>query len=147
MLADRGELIVVAGLGSPCYDVRAAGDHHVEVFNWGAMGSAVMVGLGLALARPDQPVLVLIGDGEMLMGIGSLASLVQHQPANLSIVILDNEEYAETGMRETAIAFGVDLAAIAAACATPWTKTLTGQRDVLQLRKAMHMPDGLEVAS
>ena len=146
LLANRKELIVVAGLGSPCYDVRAAGEHPLDFYNWGAMGSAVMVGLGLALSRPKQPVLVLVGDGEMLMGMGSLATLAQHKPANLAIVILDNEEYAETGMQETATAFGVDLAAIAAACATPWTRTLRAQQDVPSLRDALHRCDGLKVA-
>lgn len=146
LLADRGELIVVAGLGSPCYDVRAAGDHPLDFYNWGAMGSAVMVGLGLALPRPAQPVLVLVGDGEMLMGMGSLATLAQHKPANLTIVILDNEEYAETGMQETATAFGVDLSAVAAACAAPWTRTLRAQQEVSLLKEALHRRDGLKVA-
>lgn len=146
LLAERGDLIVVAGLGSPCYDVRAAGDHPLDFYNWGAMGSAVMVGLGLALSRPKQPVLVLVGDGEMLMGFGSLATLAQHKPANLTIVILDNEEYAETGMQETATACGVDLAAVAAACAAPWTTTLRKQGDVASLRDTLHRCDGLKVA-
>jgi len=146
LLAERGELIVVAGLGSPCYDALAAGDHPLDFYNWGAMGSAVMVGLGLALSRPNQPVLVLVGDGEMLMGFGSLATLAQHKPANLTIVILDNEEYAETGMQETATAFGVDLAAVAAACAAPSTKTIRDQRDVGSIRDAMHRCNGLKVA-
>lgn len=147
LLADRGELIVVAGLGSPCYDVRAAGDHPLDFYNWGAMGSAVMVGLGLALSRPDQPVLVLVGDGEMLMGMGSLATLAQHKPANLTIIILDNEEYAETGMQETATAFGVDLADVAAACSAPCTKTLKSQQEVSGLRDALHRRDGMKVAA
>lgn len=146
LLAERGELIVVAGLGSPCYDVRDAGDHPLDFYNWGAMGSAVMVGLGLALSRPNQPVLVLVGDGEMLMGLASLATLAQHKPANLTLVILDNEEYAETGMQETATACGVDLAAVASACAAPWTKTLQDQNDVPSIREAMHRGDGMKVA-
>ncbi len=146
LLSDRGELLVVAGLGSPCYDVRAAGDHPLNFYNWGAMGSAVMVGLGLALSRPTQPVLVLVGDGEMLMGLGSLATLAQHKPANLSIVILDNEEYAETGMQETATAFGVDLAAVATACAAPWSQTLKNAENVSALKDAIHRCDCLKVA-
>jgi thiamine pyrophosphate-dependent acetolactate synthase large subunit-like protein len=77
ILSDRKQMIVVAGLGSPVYDVYAAGDDPLNFYNWGAMGSAVIVGLGLSLSKPDRPVVVFTGDGEMLMGIGSLATLAQ----------------------------------------------------------------------
>jgi thiamine pyrophosphate-dependent acetolactate synthase large subunit-like protein len=95
ILSDRTQLIAVAGLGSPVYDVYAAGDHPLNFYNWGAMGSAAMVGLGLALAKRERPVIVFTGDGEMLMGLGSIATIAQHQPSNLSIIVLDNEQYAE----------------------------------------------------
>ncbi|MEQ1882690.1 MAG: thiamine pyrophosphate-dependent enzyme, partial [Burkholderiales bacterium] len=75
LLADRGDLLVVAGLGAPAWDVTAAGDHPLNFPLWGGMGGAAMIGLGLALAQPKRPVLVLTGDGEMLMGLGSLATL------------------------------------------------------------------------
>ncbi len=115
LLADRGDLLVVAGLGAPTWDVAAAGDHALNFTLWGAMGAAAMVGLGLALARPERRVLTITGDGEMLMGLGSLATIVVQAPPNLAIVVLDNERYGETGMQETHTAHGVDLAAIAAA--------------------------------
>src|SRR6266446_123820 len=102
ILSRRSQMLVVAGLGSPVYDVFAAGDHLFNFYNWGAMGSASMVGLGLALSQPERPVVVFTGDGEMLMGIGSLATIAQHRPPNLNIVVLDNEQYAETGMQTTA---------------------------------------------
>ncbi len=134
ILSDRKKLIVVAGLGSPVYDVNAAGDHPLNFYNWGAMGSATMLGLGLSLARPDRPVVVFTGDGEMLMGLGSLATLVQHKPKNLGIVVLDNEQYAETGMQATATGFGTDLAAVAAACGIEGARTIRRQAEISGLR-------------
>ena len=115
LLADRGPLLVVAGLGAPAWDVAAASDDSLNFTLWGAMGGAAMVGLGLALAQPDRRVLTITGDGEMLMGLGSLATIAVQAPRNLAIVVLDNERYGETGMQATHTAHGVDLAAIAAA--------------------------------
>jgi thiamine pyrophosphate-dependent acetolactate synthase large subunit-like protein len=116
LLGDRGSLLVVAGLGAPAWDCTAAGDHPLTFPLWGGMGAAAMIGLGLATAQPARRVLVITGDGEMLMGIGSLATIGVQAPRNLAIVVLDNERYGETGMQATATAHGVDLAAIAAAC-------------------------------
>jgi len=115
LLADRGDLLVVSGLGAATYDCAAAGDHPLTFYLWGAMGSAAMIGLGLATARPQRPVLVITGDGEILMGLGSLATVGVRKPANLAIVVLDNEHYGETGNQPTHTADGVDLAGIAAA--------------------------------
>src|SRR5579862_6710321 len=116
LLADRGDLMVVCGLGSPTYDVAAAGDHPLNLYLWGAMGGAAMIGLGLALAKPDRRVAVLTGDGEALMGLGSLATIGVKQPANLAIVVLDNQHYGETGMQPSHTRDGIDLVAIARAC-------------------------------
>lgn len=116
ILRDRGELLVVAGLGSTAWDITAAGDSPLNFPLWGAMGNAAMVGLGLALAQPQRRVLVITGDGEMLMGLGSLATIGVQRPANLSIVVIDNERYGETGMQATHTASGVDLSAAARAC-------------------------------
>ena len=88
---------MVGGLGASTYDIAAAGDHDRNFYLWGAMGGAVMIGLGLALAQPKLPVVVITGDGEMLMGMGSLATVGLQKPANLTIVVLDNEAYGETG--------------------------------------------------
>jgi thiamine pyrophosphate-dependent acetolactate synthase large subunit-like protein len=142
LLKDRGPLLVVAGLGSPVYDVYAAGDHPLNFYNWGAMGSAVMIGLGLALARPSDPVVVFTGDGEMLMGIGALTTLAQHKPKNLSIVVLDNEQYAETGQQATATGHGVNLAHLAASCSLPFTETLRHNHDMATLRGHLHARAG-----
>ncbi len=116
LLRDRGDLLVVTGLGSPTYDVAAAGDHARNFYLWGAMGGAVMVGLGLALAQVQVPVLVVTGDGEMLMGLGSLATVAVQRPKNLSIAVLDNGLYGETGGQPSHTALGTDLAAVARGC-------------------------------
>ncbi len=125
LLAERGEALVVAGLGAPVWDCAAAGDHPLNFYLWGAMGSALAIGLGLALARPERRVLTVTGDGEMLMGLGSLATAAVQGPANLAVVVLDNERYGETGMQATHTAHGVDLAALAAAAGMPVTRTVT----------------------
>jgi thiamine pyrophosphate-dependent acetolactate synthase large subunit-like protein len=115
LLAERGDLLVIAGLGSTAWDATAAGDHPLNFPLWGAMGGAALIGLGLALARPDRRVLVITGDGELLMGLGGLATIGVQQPANLAVVVFDNERYGETGMQATHTAYGVDLAGIARA--------------------------------
>lgn len=116
LLADRGELLVIAGLGAPAWDATAAGDHPLTFPLWGGMGGAAAIGLGLAIAQPKRRVLVLTGDGEMLMGLGSFATIGVARATNLSIVVLDNERYGETGMQSTHTAHGVDLAAVARGC-------------------------------
>ena len=121
LLVDRGPLLVVAGLGAPAWDVAAAGDSPLDFPLWGVMGGAVMTGLGLALAQPHRRVLVITGDGEMLMGLGSLATVAVQAPANLAIAVLDNECYGETGMQHTHTAQGADLAAMAQAAGFPVT--------------------------
>jgi thiamine pyrophosphate-dependent acetolactate synthase large subunit-like protein len=116
LLAARGDMLVVCGLGSPTYDVAAMGDDDRNFYLWGAMGGAAMIGLGLALARPERRVLVVTGDGEMLMGLGSLASVAVQRPENLAIVVLDNGAFGETGMQQSHTAGTADLAAIAKGC-------------------------------
>src|SRR5689334_8536938 len=116
LLKDRGDLLVVAGLGAPAWDATDAGDHPLNFPLWGGMGGALCIGLGLALAQPKRPVLVLTGDGELLMGLGSLATVGVQQPANLGVVVLDNERYGETGMQDSHTARGVDPSAVAVAC-------------------------------
>ncbi len=115
LLRDRGGLLVIGGLGAPAWDITAAGDIPENLPLWGGMGGAAMMGLGLALAQPSRRVLVITGDGEMLMGVGALATIAVQKPANLSIVVQDNEHYGETGMQETHTRHGVDLAGMARA--------------------------------
>ncbi len=142
LLAERGPLLVVAGLGAPAWDAAAAGDHPLTFPLWGGMGQAAMLGLGLALARPDRRVLVLTGDGEMLMGLGALATIAVQRPPNLAVVVLDNERYGETGMQPTHTAHGVDLAAVATACGFAAAATVRSAGEVAALRVAVHEADG-----
>jgi thiamine pyrophosphate-dependent acetolactate synthase large subunit-like protein len=115
LLAERGAALVVTGLGSPSYDVFAAGDQDANMYLWGAMGGAAMVGLGLALAQPRRPILIVTGDGEQLMGLGALATIAVKKPGNLTLVVLDNRLYGETGRQASHTGLGIDLHRIAAA--------------------------------
>jgi thiamine pyrophosphate-dependent acetolactate synthase large subunit-like protein len=113
LLSGIPEALVVTGLGSPSYDVYAAGARELNFYLWGAMGAAVPLGLGLALAQPDRSVVVITGDGEQLMGIGALASVAACAPANLTVIVLDNGHFGETGMQASHTILGADLAAVA----------------------------------
>lgn len=130
LLARCPQALVVTGLGSPSYDVFAAGDRPENFYLWGAMGGASLVGLGLALAQPGRSVVVITGDGEQLMGLGALATIGAQQPANLSIVVLDNGHFGETGMQRSHTSLGTSLAAVARGCAI---------RNVLEVRDALEV--------
>ena len=110
LIAKCPESLIVTGLGSATYDVFAAGDRDKNFYLWGAMGG------GLALAQPDKSVMVITGDGEQLMGIGSLATISAQKPANLTIVVIDNGHFGETGMQFSHSSLGTDLSAVAKAC-------------------------------
>jgi thiamine pyrophosphate-dependent acetolactate synthase large subunit-like protein len=142
LLAERGDLLVIAGLGAPAWDITAAGDCPTNLPLWGGMGGAAMMGLGLALAQPTRPVLVITGDGEMLMGVGSLATIAVKQPRNLSIIVLDNEHYGETGMQETHTRHGVDLAGMAKAAGIGETRLIREGADIPGLRARIHAQTG-----
>jgi phosphonopyruvate decarboxylase len=107
---------VVASLGHPAYDLFAAGDRDRNFYTWGSMGAASSIGLGLAMARPDLHVVVLDGDGSLLMNLGSLATIGTLQPPNLVLLVWDNGEYGTTGGQTTATAHGTDLMAVARGC-------------------------------
>ena len=113
LLKNRKDTIVINGLGGTCWDVASLGDNDLNFYVWGGMGNACMIGLGLALAQPHQKIIVITGDGEMLMGLGSLATIGVHSPKNLSIVVFDNELYGETGAQKTHTSKGVSLKDIA----------------------------------
>jgi thiamine pyrophosphate-dependent acetolactate synthase large subunit-like protein len=133
-LSERGQLLVVAGLGSPCWDVAAAGDAARNFYVWGAMGGACMVALGLAMARREDRVLAIVGDGEMLMGMSSLSTIAARRPANLAILVLDNERYGETGNQPTHTAVGVDIAGVARCCGFALTRVIASAREVTRAR-------------
>ena len=116
LLDGRGDLLLVTGLGSTTWDAAAIGDDARNFYLWGAMGAAAMDGLGLAIARPERRVLVVTGDGEMLMGLGALATIGVERPPNLAIVVFDNGRYAETGMQRSHTDHGVSLCGVARSC-------------------------------
>jgi len=115
ILKQRGDALVVAGLGAPCFDVMACGDNPLNLYTWGAMGGTAMIGLGLALAQPKRRVLVITGDGDMLMALGSFATIGAKRPSNLAIVVMDNEHYGETGMQQTHTQLGTEFSGVAKA--------------------------------
>ena len=113
LLKDRKNSLIINGLGGTCWDVASLGDNELNFYVWGGMGNSCMIGLGLALSQPKRKVIVITGDGEMLMGIGSLATIAVKQPKNLSVVVFDNELYGETGKQKSHTGHSVDLSAIA----------------------------------
>jgi thiamine pyrophosphate-dependent acetolactate synthase large subunit-like protein len=137
LLAGRKEALVVGGLGASTYDIAAAGDHARNFYLWGAMGGAVMIGLGLALAQPQVPVAVITGDGEMLMGMGSLATVGLQKPANLSVVVLDNECFGETGGQVSHTAVSADLVGVARACGISDARAISTMDEVEAFAKVM----------
>ena len=145
LLEDRGKLLVVAGLGSTAWDITAAGDADLSFPMWGAMGQAAMMGLGLALAQPKRRVLVITGDGEMLMGLGALATIGAQRPRNLTVVVIDNERYGETGMQRTHTSHGIDLAAVAQAC--KFRHAVTATKDIRPVRELVYRSAGPNFAA
>ena len=138
LLANRGDMLVVTGLGSATYDVFAAGDHDGNFYLWGAMGGAALTGLGLAIAQPKRPVVVFTGDGEQLMGLGGLATIAVRAPKNLSIVVLDNGHYGETGGQLSHSGAGVDFTKVAEAIGIPEVLDVRDRDGLVEARKAFH---------
>ena len=142
LLAGRAQALLIAGLGGTTWDVAAAGDVVENFYVWGGMGGAAMIGLGLALAQPERRVLVVTGDGEMLMGLGALATIAVQRPKNLAVVVIDNEVYGETGMQHTHTRFGVDLAGMAAAAGFESARTVYTQSDLDSLSETLYDAPG-----
>lgn len=140
LLKDRGDLLVVTGLGAATYDVAAAGDADGNFYLWGAMGGAALVGLGLALAQPARPVVVVTGDGEQLMGLGAFATIALQAPANLTVVVLDNGLYGETGGQRSHTSGGADLAAVARASGIASAERIADMPGVEALAAAVRGP-------
>ncbi|WP_439406512.1 thiamine pyrophosphate-dependent enzyme [Bradyrhizobium sp. DASA03076] len=147
LLTGRKNLLVVGGIGWASFDIMAAGDHDNNYYLWGAMGSAAMIGLGLATARPDQSVLVLTGDGDMLMGFGALATIGIRNPANLTVAVLDNGHFGQTGMQESHTGRGVALDQVAKACGFSWTGKITNLAGINDLRERLDSRCGVKFAA
>jgi thiamine pyrophosphate-dependent acetolactate synthase large subunit-like protein len=142
LLAASPDALVVTGLGSAAYDVFAAGDRPENFYLWGAMGGAAAIGLGLALAQPSRSVLVITGDGEQLMGIGALATIGAQQPVNLSVVVLDNGHFGETGMQASHTRLGTDLIEVARACGISRCEAVTSLDAVDRLGALVNAREG-----
>ena len=138
LLENRGDLLLVTGLGSTTWDAAAVGDDDRNFYLWGALGSAAMVGLGLAIARPDSRVLVITGDGEMLMGLGALATIGVQRPPNLAVAVFDNGHYGETGMQPSHTAEVVELVAVARACGFKETFDITDELGLRDFAAQFH---------
>ena len=138
LLKERKNSLIVNGLGGTCWDVASLGDNDLNFYVWGGMGNACMIGLGLALSQPDKKVIVITGDGEMLMGIGSLATIALKQPKNLSIVVFDNELYGETGNQKTHTAYCTNLSKIAIGSGIINSSIILTQEDLLSLSSEIH---------
>jgi thiamine pyrophosphate-dependent acetolactate synthase large subunit-like protein len=138
-------LLVIAGLGSSTWDITEAGDRPLNMPLWGGMGAPVPMGLGLALAQPGKRVLVITGDGDMLMSLGALATVASQQPDNLAIVVLDNQKFGETGNQATHTSprnngptesgAGADLSVIARGCGIADSSVVLEESEVAQLVK------------
>jgi thiamine pyrophosphate-dependent acetolactate synthase large subunit-like protein len=138
LLVDRRNLLIVTGLGSPSYDVFAAGEHDANFYLWGAMGGAAMVGLGLANAQPARPVVVITGDGEALMGLGSLLTIAVKKPSNLTIAVLDNGHFGETGMQLSHSGLGSRLEVIAEGAGFGSVTEITDLKGIAEYRGKLH---------
>ena len=146
LLAKCPDALVVTGLGSPTYDVFAAGDRDKNFYLWGAMGGAALVGLGLALAQPEKSVVVVTGDGEQLMGIGGIATINAQQPKNLTVVVLDNGHFGETVMQFSHTSHGTSLAAVARACGIENAYEVHDASDLAKVVDGVHKRNGVNFA-
>ncbi len=137
LLDARDEALVVTGLGSPSYDVHAAGDRDGNYYLWGAMGGAALVGLGLAQAQPERRVMVITGDGEQLMAFGALATISVARPKNLDLIVLDNQHFGETGMQESHTGRGIAFDRVAAAAGFAETGEMRTLEEVGRLTECL----------
>ena len=138
--------LIVTGLGSSSYDAFAAGDRDENFYLWGAMGGAAAMALGIAIAQPAKSVLVITGDGEQLMGMGALATIGAQQPENLSIVVIDNGLYSETGGQPSHTSQGTSLAAVARACGIADASEVYEMTEVAGLAKRINARAGCLLA-
>lgn len=142
LLAQRGNALVIPGLGSPTWDAFASGDSPEYLYSWGGMGLSVPTALGVAMAQPDRRVLALTGDGEMMMGIGSLGVVAAQAPSNLGILVLDNEHFGETGRQSGLTSAETDLCKVAEGFGIKHTMHVTEQGAVGDLASFLFKTPG-----
>lgn len=133
--------LVIGGLANPSFELFRAGDRDRNFYMWGAMGLASSIGLGVALASPGSRVIVLDGDGSVLMNLGTLATIGRYNPPNLVHIILDNARYEVTGGQETHTAHGTNLADVARACGIVGTRVIRSEQEyAVTLDEALRSP-------
>lgn len=140
LLDARDGALIVTGLGSPSYDVHAAGDRDDNYYLWGAMGGAALVGLGLAQAQPGRRIMVITGDGEQLMAFGALATIAVAKPRNLDVIVLDNQHFGETGMQSSHTGQGIAFDKVATAVGFAETAELRALEQVDDLAERLKTP-------
>ncbi|HEX3535445.1 MAG TPA: thiamine pyrophosphate-dependent enzyme [Stellaceae bacterium] len=133
LIGRHQDFLFVTGLAGTARDIAALTGDGAHIYTMaGAMGGAAMIGLGLALARPDKRVLVATGDGEILMNLGALATIAVLNPANLVILVVDNGHYGETGYQKSHTSLGVDLEKIAAGSGIKRTGTVATEAEIAE---------------
>ncbi len=144
LLDSQGDdVLIVAGLAGAKGDVLAAVGDDPRVFGFGgAMGAATSMGLGLALAQPDKRVLVVTGDGELLMNVGTLAAVAVANPSNLGIVCVDNEHYGETGFQRSHTGLGTNLATMAQGAGIGAVRTVTEEDELAEAGEMLRQSNG-----
>lgn len=143
LIGDHREFLIVTGLAGTAKDIAALSDDGAHVFTMaGAMGAAVSIGLGLALAQLDRRVLVVTGDGELLMNVGALATVAVMRPPNLAVVCVDNGHYGETGGQRSHTSLGVDLEAMAAGAGIPHTRSVSRRDQIAPASRLLRQSNG-----
>jgi thiamine pyrophosphate-dependent acetolactate synthase large subunit-like protein len=131
IIGKPGDVLFVAGLAGTSKDLAHITNDGPNFYGMaGAMGAAVSMALGLALARPDKKVVVATGDGELLMNIGALATVSIMNPPNLSILCVDNGHYGETGYQLSHTSLGVDLEQMAIGAGIKSTMTVESEDQI-----------------
>ena len=137
------DFLVVAGLAGTARDLTHLSADAPHVFALaGAMGAATGMGLGLALAPPERRVLVVTGDGELLMNVGSLATLAVVNPPNLAVVCVDNGRYGETGWQKSHTSLGVDLERMAIGAGIRTTRTVRRAEEIPEASRLIREGNG-----
>ena len=137
------DFLIVAGLAGTARDLTFLSRDAPHVFALaGAMGAATSMGLGLALARPERRVLVVTGDGELLMNVGTLATVAVMNPPNLAIVCVDNGRYGETGWQKSHTSLGVDLEQMAIGAGIRTTRQVTRPEQIPEASRLIRDGNG-----
>ena len=143
LIGEPADFLIVTGLAGTARDIAALTHDSAQIYTMaGAMGGAAMIGLGLALARPDKRVLVATGDGEILMNVGALATIAVMNPANLSILVVDNGHYGETGWQKSHTSLGVDLEKIATGAGIKRTRTVGSEAELPDAARLLRAGNG-----